>query len=147
MQTLNCKRLLLCVLCTVSHISTQCYPSVSLPFLKRSIKLKANNFAYERISLFSCEWIRLSVSLYCVVLIECALYKIHPTRSCSVCFLFLLTFQPKALKLLGMEVSVDLIKNVLLSYLHCFSFLSPTFPLIRCWVFSHCANLSDSNSF
>lgn len=40
-------------------------------------------------------WVSESVSLCCVVLIEFALYKIHPTRSCSVCSCFCRFSSPK----------------------------------------------------
>lgn len=119
---------------------------IVVAFLKKSITLKVNDLAYERIFLVSCEWVHLSVSLCCVVLIEYALYKIHPTTSCSVCLCSCCFSSPKPWNCWGWRWV--LISSRLLfgrSFTVPLSCLQHS-SLIMCWVYSHSRGFFQPNS-
>lgn len=82
------------------------------------------------------------------VLIECALDKIHETRSCSVCFSFLLPFLAQSPETAGDGGECWCHQEcVVVLPLAFFSFLSPVLSLIRCWVLNRWRTMLDTNRF
>lgn len=80
------------------------------------------------------------------VLIECALDKIHETRSCSVCFSFLLPFLAQSPETAGDGGECCCHQEcVVVLPLALLSFLSPVLSLIRCWVLNRWRTMLDTN--
>lgn len=139
-------------LCTVNHVAAQCLVAVGL------FKKKKKKGALKSKSRWFCIWKNLSVFMrvkpaclsVCTVfvLIECALDKIHETRSCSVCFSFLLPFLAQSPETAGDGGECWCHPEcVVVLPLALFSFSSPVLFLIRCWVLNHWRTMLDAISF